>query len=99
MLNVKVRAKNKAFWLAFIPATLLLIQVLLALFGIQWQPEMLNDKLLDVVNAAFGLLAALGVVVDPTTAGIADSDRAMAYTEPRIEKEVVDDEDGDEDVI
>lgn len=91
--------KNKTFWVAFIPAVLLLVQVLLALFGIQWQPETLNDRLLDVVNAAFGLLAAMGIVVDPTTAGIADSDRAMTYTKPRAESETADDEDGDEDGI
>lgn len=99
MLNVKVRMKNKTFWVAFIPAVLLLVQVLLALFGIQWQPETLNDRLLDVVNAAFGLLAAMGIVVDPTTAGIADSDRAMTYTKPRTESETADDEEGDEDGI
>ena len=34
------------------------------------------------MNALFALLAALGVVTDPTTEGLGDSERALAYTAP-----------------
>lgn len=81
-INWKVRWKNKAFWAAAIPAALLLAQAVLQLCGIAWQPEGLSDELLRLVDAAFALLAVLGVVADPTTAGWADSDRAMTYVEP-----------------
>ena len=42
----------------------------------------LQGRLLDFVNAVFGLLAILGVVNDPTTRGLSDSQRAMEYREP-----------------
>ena len=61
-INWKVRIRNKNFWLALIPALLLLVQVVAAPFGYKWD---------------------FGVVTDPTTAGTADSARAMTYTEPR----------------
>lgn len=82
MINWKVRMKNPNFWAALVPAMLLVIQALGALAG--WQPELagLQEKLLDAVNALFGLLAILGIVNDPTTAGLEDSERAMTYQEP-----------------
>lgn len=82
-VNWIVRLKNKAFWLAIIPAILLLIQVVAAVFGFTLDLGDLGNKLLDVVNAAFAVLAILGVVTDPTTAGVSDSKQAMAYTEPK----------------
>lgn len=82
-INWLVRIKNKAFWVALIPAVLLLIQVVAAVFGIQIDLGDLGNKLLDVVNAIFMVLAILGVVTDPTTAGITDSTQALEYTEPR----------------
>ncbi|MGL9899291.1 phage phi LC3 family holin [Enterococcus sp. MSG3287] len=43
----------------------------------------MNQQLAAIVNAAFAFLTILGVVSDPTTAGIGDSDQAMTYTEPK----------------
>lgn len=82
MVNWKVRLKNVNFWLTAIPALLLVIQTLAALFGWQLELGALQEKLLAVVNAVFALLAVLGVVNDPTTAGLKDSDRAMGYRRP-----------------
>ena len=82
MINWKVRLRNKAFWLAFIPAALLLVQTVAALFGFALNLGDMGDKLLAVVNALFALLSILGVVVDPTTQGVGDSQRAMRYVEP-----------------
>lgn len=83
MINWKVRIKNKNFWLAIIPAVLLLIQAVCAVAGIQVDFGALNEKLLAVVNAAFVVLAILGIVTDPTTAGVADSTLAMTYEIPK----------------
>lgn len=83
MINWKVRIKNKAFWLAFIPAALLLVQTVAALFGFTLNLGDIGDKLLAVVNAVFALLSILGVVVDPTTQGVGDSRQAMNYKEPK----------------
>lgn len=82
-INWLVRVKNKAFWVALIPAVLLLIQVVAAVFGLTIDLGDLGNKLLDVVNAVFMILAILGVVTDPTTAGITDSAQALEYTEPK----------------
>lgn len=82
MINWKVRIKNKSFWLALIPAVLLLIQAVAALFGFELDLDFLGERLLAVVNAVFVVLTILGVVVDPTTQGVGDSERALGYDEP-----------------
>ena len=82
-INWKVRLKSKTFWLAMIPALLLLVQVVAAVFGFELDLGVLGDRLLAVVNAVFAVLTILGVVADPTTAGLADSKQALTYTEPK----------------
>ena len=82
-INWTVRMKNKNFWLTLIPAALLLVQVVLAVFGVEINIGEIGDKLLAIVNAAFGVLAILGIVNDPTTEGISDSKQALTYTEPK----------------
>lgn len=83
MINWTVRFKNKSFWLSFIPAVLLLVQVVAALFGFELDLGDIGNRLIDVVNAVFAVLAILGIVTDPTTSGVSDSAQAMTYTEPR----------------
>ena len=83
MINWTVRIKNKNFWLAIIPAVLLLAQAVAAVFGVTLDLSAFGEKLLAVVNAAFVVLAILGVVTDPTTRGVGDSEQALGYTEPK----------------
>ncbi len=83
MINWKVRIRNKNFWLALIPAVLLLVQVIAAVFGYTIDMGAMGDKLLAVVNALFTVLTILGVVTDPTTAGVSDSAQAMTYEVPK----------------
>lgn len=83
MINWKVRLKNKTFWVALIPAVLLLVQVVAAVFGYTLDMGDLGNKLLAVVNALFAVLAILGIVTDPTTAGVSDSEQAMTYDAPK----------------
>lgn len=89
-INWIVRIKNKAFWIAFIPAILMLIQVVVAVFGVEINLGELGNKLLAVVNAVFSVLVIMGVVTDPTTEGLSDSERAMTYTEPKKDGETYD---------
>ncbi len=84
-INWIVRIKNKNFWLTIIPAVLLLVQVVAAVFGFTIDLGDLGNKLLEVVNALFAVLAILGIITDPTTTGIKDSAQAMTYTEPKKE--------------
>lgn len=81
-INWPVRFKNKTFWISVIPAILLLIQAVAAVFGFALDFGDLGNKLLAVVNAVFALLSILGVVNDPTTIGVSDSNRAMTYEVP-----------------
>ena len=83
MINWKVRIKNKTFWLSLIPALLLLAQALGAVFGLSLDLSAVGEKLLTVVNTLFAVLTILGVVTDPTTAGVSDSKLALSYDEPK----------------
>ena len=85
-INWKIRIKNKVFWLALVPAVLLLVQVVAAVFGIDLNLDAPGDKLLAVVNPLFAVLTILGVVTDPTTAGISDSRQAMEYDKQKCDK-------------
>ena len=87
MINWKIRLMNKQFWLSLIPALALCAQAVAAVFG--WEIDLTTavGRLLTVVNTVFALLVVLGVVVDPTTAGIGDSDRALGYDEPWEDEE------------
>lgn len=82
-INWKVRISNKQFWLALIPALLLLLQVVAAVFGFALDLSDLGNKLLAVVNALFAVLVILGIVNDPTVQGISDSARALEYQAPK----------------
>ena len=83
MINWKVRIKNKTFWIAIIPAVILLIQAVAAVFGFAVDFSYMGDKLLEVVEAVFVVLVILGVVTDPTTEGISDSTQALTYEAPK----------------
>lgn len=80
MINWKVRFKNKAFLFTFIPMLLAFVYQLLALLGVT--PKLAQGEVEAVVMAAVNLLAMAGIVVDPTTSGVSDSEWAMKYDEP-----------------
>ena len=82
-INFAVRAKNKTFWLSLVPAALLLFQTLAAVFGIPTDFGDLGQMLTAAINALFAVLTIIGVVADPTTKGLSDSERAMSYTQPQ----------------
>ena len=82
-INWLVRVTNKAFGVAIIPAVLLVVQAVAAVFGYTLDFGDLGNKLLAVVNAVFSVLVILGIVSDPTTEGITDSKQALTYTAPK----------------
>ena len=82
-INWKVRVKNKAFWVAIIPADLLLVQQVCGVFGVQLDFGELQAQLVAIVGTVFTLLAILGIVADPTTVGVTDSIQALGYDEPK----------------
>ncbi len=82
-VNWKARIMNKTFWMTLIPAVLLFVQTIAAVFGYTLDLGDLGNKILAVVNAVFVVLAVLGVVTDPTTTGMSDSAEALLYEEPK----------------
>lgn len=78
-INWKVRLLSIKFWLAIVPAFLLLVQVVAVPFGYDFKIEPLNSQLIAIVNAVFAVLSILGVITDPTTAGVSDSTQALQY--------------------
>ena len=82
-INWKVRLKNKTFWLAIIPAVLLLVQQIVGLFGVVIDFTPLQNQLVTIIGTVFSILAILGIIVDPTTKGISDSKQVLTYTEPK----------------
>ena len=76
-INWKVRLRNKT-WLASVLALIVSFAYdLLAMLEVA--PPLSEDWLLSLIQTGLTLLTALGVVIDPTTDGAADSDRAMGY--------------------
>lgn len=86
MINWRIRVKNKSFWVAFIPAALLLAQTASALFGVHLDFGTLDTQLLAVIDALFAVLAVLGVVNDPTTGGLCDSCSKTETDEAHLSK-------------
>lgn len=81
-INWKVRFKNKYFWACLIPALIVLIKNILKLVGIDFDFTVIQERILDVIEAVFVVLSILGIVNDPTTDTISDSERAMTYQIP-----------------
>ena len=76
-INWKVRLRNRV-WLASLLATVVaFVFDVLALMDIA--PALTEDTVIQAITALLTLLTALGVVIDPTTPGAEDSDRAMEY--------------------
>lgn len=86
-INWKIRIKKKSFWLAIVPAIFLLIQTIAEPFGYKWDFVILNQQAAAIINAVFAVIAILGIVNDPTTEGLTDSQQALNYTEPRKDEE------------
>ena len=79
-INWKIRLRNKAWLMSIIALIITFVYDLLAMLDIM--PAVTEDWLMSIVQTVLTLLTALGVVIDPTTQGMGDSDRAMLYKEP-----------------
>lgn len=85
-INWRIRFKNKVWLLTFIGAIVAFAYQVCALLGIV--PKVAEDQVMDLVKILLTLLVGLGVIVDPTTSGTADSDRALTYgTDEDVRKE------------
>lgn len=74
-INWKLRLQNKTFWATLIPLVVLLLQQL----GLNFVPENWEE----IFGTVMAILLLVGVINDPTTKGISDSDQALTYKEPK----------------
>lgn len=81
MINWKVRFKNKAWLLTMAVTVIAFVYQVLGLLGIV--PAISQDQVTQLVTLVVNMLVCLGIVIDPTTAGVTDSQQAMSYNEPR----------------
>ena len=81
-----LRLKNKAVLTALIGAVVAFIYQVVSFANVS------ESEAVEFLGLLVNILVMLGIVVDPTTAGINDSDMAMTYTEPRPEIETEADE-------
>ena len=79
-LNWKVRFKNKVWLGSFFSLVVGFVYSLLALFDVF--PAVTQNLVVKLLNQVLTFLGLIGVIVDPTTAGVGDSERAMGYSEP-----------------
>lgn len=91
-INWKVRFKNKVWLGSFLSLIVGFIYSMLALFDVF--PAVTQNIILQIMNEILTFLGLIGVIVDPTTAGIEDSDRAMSYEEPWVDPVEQPDEEG-----
>lgn len=86
MINFKLRLQNKTTLVSMILAIISFVYMVLDAFGIV--PKFEQDVIVKLALGLVDLLVLLGIIVDPTTAGVADSTRAMGYQEPYKNKEI-----------
>lgn len=76
-INIKARLKNKTFLISFSALAIAFVYQILSLFGVT--PGISENEVVSIFSIVINILACIGVVVDPTTDGMNDSDRAMTY--------------------
>ena len=79
-LNWKVRFRNKVWLGSFLSLIVGFVYSMLALFDVF--PNVTQNLVVQLLNQVLTFLGLIGVIVDPTTAGLGDSERAMGYEEP-----------------
>lgn len=82
-INWKVRFKHKPFLIALFSLVVLLAQQVGSIIG--YDTTIYNDQVTDIFNTALAILVLLGIVSDPTTQGMSDSEQALGYHKPRDE--------------
>ena len=81
-INWKIRFKNKVWLTSFIALIVSFAFDVLSMFDVF--PTISESMVMQLVNIVLMVLGAVGVVSDPTTPGVNDSDRAMQYVSPGV---------------
>ena len=84
-INWKVRFKNRVWLGSFFSLIVGFVYSMLALFDVF--PQVTQNLVVQLLNQVLTFLGLIGVIVDPTTAGVGDSERAMGYETPYRDEE------------
>ncbi|KXB46640.1 hypothetical protein HMPREF3188_00715 [Tissierellia bacterium KA00581] len=76
-INFKVRMKNKTFVITMLTTVIAFIYQILAMLEIV--APINKEQATQVIMLLVNILVGLGILVDPTTKGITDSERALGY--------------------
>lgn len=76
-INLKARLKNKVFVVSVITLIVSVVYKVLSLCEVV--PSITESEVLEVFSYLVDVLSFVGILVDPTTEGVSDSDRAMTY--------------------
>ena len=79
-INWKIRFQNKTFLTGLISLVVVFIYDLLQLLEIA--PAVTQSAVMQVAEGILTILGMLGVIADPTTAGLSDSKQALTYPAP-----------------
>lgn len=79
-INWKLRGQNKATLMSICAVVVAFVYQLLGIFGVV--PKISESDIVNLISMFLNVLVAIGVVTDPTTKGLNDSERAMGYEEP-----------------
>ncbi|RUL56917.1 MULTISPECIES: phage holin [Lysinibacillus] len=82
-INWKVRLRHRQFWIALVSALALLANQVAAIFGVD--VTIISSQIQQTLETVLMILALLGVIIDPTTSGMKDSNQALTYKKPRKE--------------
>lgn len=85
-MNWKLRLKNKYTLMALIADAVAFVYLVLGMFGIT--PPLGQEEVMNCVGTFLTLLAGVGILVDPTTAGAGDSEQAQQYDKPRSANDI-----------
>lgn len=79
-INWKVRLQHKQFWVSLVAAVMVLVNHVAAIFNVDF--TIYNAQVTNIAETVLGILALLGVIIDPTTSGASDSTQALRYDKP-----------------
>ena len=82
-INWKLRFMNKASLLSLLSIIVAFAYQIASFFDIV--PPVSQEQTIQFITLGLTLLVSIGVITDPTTHGISDSNQALSYDKPKKE--------------
>lgn len=80
-INWRVRFKNGTFLAGFASLVVSFIYNVLSMLDIA--PTVTQNAVIQLIDSVLTILGMVGVITDPTTKGVSDSNQAMTYVVPK----------------